>query len=91
MTLEKVCQFWGTFQLHIKINEMKQLPIPKASFKQQEEIISIVDEIIKLTKEEGFDPKKTNIQQRELERKVNEKVMDLYLLNEEEKEIIRGK
>ena len=77
--------------LHIKINEMKQLPIPKASFKQQEEIISIVDEIIKLTKEEGFDPKKTNIQQRELERKVNEKVMDLYLLNEEEKEIIRGK
>lgn len=76
--------------LHIKINEMKQLPIPEASEDEQEKIRAMVDEIIMLTKQDGFNPKSPSVLQLDLEKRINESVMDLYKLNEEDKKFFRA-
>jgi mevalonate kinase len=80
-----VCWYFKNFlseKLHFYPEDAKQLPIKITESKSQNEIVDIVEQI--------FQQKDKNLDILELENRVDELVMDLYGLNEGEKEIVRN-
>lgn len=61
---------------------LMNIPIKKATFEIENQLINLVDRIIEL--------KKLNKDTQELEKQIDEMVYDLYELTEEEKELIRN-
>lgn len=68
----------GKVFAQIKIEILRKLPIKIADISRQEQIVNLVDKI-----------NSSGIEKSDVENQINEAVMDLYELNEEEKEIIR--
>jgi hypothetical protein len=80
-----ICWYFKNFlseKLHFYPEDAKQLPIKITESKSQNEIVDIVEQI--------FQQKDKNLDILELENRVDELVMDLYGLNEGEKEIVRN-
>jgi hypothetical protein len=63
---------------------IEQIPIPNMSEEQQKQFIDIVDQILIITSQENYDHKNPPIQQKELEKKIDEMVYKLYDLTDEE-------
>ncbi len=80
---------WFPTGLHIKINELKKLPIAIAETSLQNKIKDSVEKIIKLTQENGYNPKAPSNEQLKLQEEIDEMVMDIYGLSIEQKNIIR--
>ena len=74
----------------ITIPAIKSLPIPKIPPEAQKPFIALVDKILEITSQENYDPKNPPIKQKELEKKIDEMVYELYGLGEEEIEVVRG-
>lgn len=74
---------------HVNIYELEKLPIKKISHEEQQPLLTLVETIIKITSLDNHNPKEISSKQKELEKQIDEMVMDLYELTEEEKEIIR--
>lgn len=68
--------------LHIKIYQLKEIPIPVVTLEQQEQIAEFVNQILKLKKK---DP---NADISDLEYQIDKLVYDLYGLTEEEIAVI---
>ncbi len=60
------------------------IPIKKILPEEQKLFIDLVDQILEVTSQENYDPKNPPIQQKELEKKIDEMVYELYGLTEEE-------
>ena len=93
----KVIRFWlrnkGKMQgnnFQIDKEPLLNIPIKEISSKKQVPFINLVDKILEISSEEGYDPKNPPIKQKEFENKIDEMVMELYDLSGEEKEIIRN-
>lgn len=82
--------------LHIKINQMKHIPIPKVSKEEQKELIKLVDSILQLQKkmtEAKDNSNKWRSLKSEIEqtnKKIDEVVCRLYGLTKEEFKIVGG-
>lgn len=68
----------------VKITHLRKLPIKLAPKSTQEIVINKVKEIITLKKQDR------NLDTRNIELQVDELIMDLYGLNDEEKEVVRN-
>ena len=64
------------------------IPIKKISPEAQKPFINLVDQILEITSAENYDPKNPPIQQKELEKKIDEMVYELYDLTEDEIKIV---
>jgi len=71
--------------LHIKNNQLKQLPIPKIHEKTQQPFVTLIDQILTAKQK---DP---NADISALEKQIDEMVYALYGLTDEEIEIVEGK
>ena len=65
-------------------------PVPKLSSEAQKPFIDLVDQILEITSQEGYDPKNPPLEQKELEAKIDKMVYELYGLTEEEIRIVEG-
>jgi type I restriction-modification system DNA methylase subunit len=80
--------------LHIKINQLEHIPVPKVSGGQQHQIVNLVDKILQLNRELAETPEnsnKWNSIKSEIEKtnkKIDEEVYKLYGLTPEEIEIV---
>jgi hypothetical protein len=68
----------------ITIPAINALPIPEITPNEQKPFIDLVDQILEITSQENYDFKNSPIQQRELEKKIDEMVYELYGLTKEE-------
>ena len=68
--------------LHIKIYQLKEIPIPVVALEQQKQIVEIVDRILKEKK------KNKNADTLALEHQIDKMVYDLYGLTEKEMAVI---
>lgn len=68
----------------MRLFQIKEFPIPKATEVQQKQIELLVKEIIELSVSEDLDLKKID----SLEKEIDRKVMDLFGLTEEDKKIV---
>ena len=68
----------------VKMTYLKKLPIMQCSTEKQEEIVKIVKKIIEAKKDDK------TIDTTDLEVKIDDIVMDLYLLDDKEKEMVRN-
>ncbi len=67
---------------------IKSLPVKAILSENQSEIISLVNEILKLTSEQDYDPHNPPQEQRELEEQIDPIVYKLYGLTKEEIELV---
>jgi len=74
--------------LEIYQQPLSEIPIKKISEADQKPFIEIVNQILKITSAQKYDPKNPPTEQINLERKIDEMVFDLYGLTKEEKEIV---
>jgi len=72
----------------ITIPALDFLPIPNISEEKQKPFIELVDKILEITKQDLYNPKKIWEEQKELERKIDDLVYELYGLSEDEVKII---
>jgi len=75
---------------HVNVYELDKIPIKKIPQEEQQPFLALVEAIIEITALDGHNPKKILSQQKGLEEKIDNMVMDLYDLTEEEKEVIRN-
>lgn len=68
----------------LRLYQIKELPIPNATKEQQEEIESLVKEMLDLTSKEDVNSKAIDY----LNNKIDEQVINLYGLSPEDKEIV---
>ena len=78
------------------LQDLRELPIPKAETKIQNEIERLVDQLLKLNEEKADTDLQTKITQLEgkidyCESRINEIVYQLYELREDEIKIVEGK
>ncbi|MFH1610727.1 MAG: TaqI-like C-terminal specificity domain-containing protein, partial [Patescibacteria group bacterium] len=71
-----------------KIQYVRNIHVPKISSEQQKPFIKTVNQILKITTTENYDPKNPPIKQKELEKQIDEMVYKLYGLTEEEIKIV---
>jgi hypothetical protein len=79
--------------LHTLPNGVKNLLIPKISAEKQKDIISIVDQILEITRQPDYDPDSSTEATRKvksLEQEIDQLVYQLYGLTDEEIKIIGG-
>lgn len=78
--------------LHIKINQLSEIPIPDISESQEENVTEIVDKILRLTKSKDYfqDSSKLDLV-KQYEYQTDQMVYKLYGLTPEEIEIVEGK
>lgn len=69
---------------------LSEIPIMKISPEDQKPFINIVNQILAITSAIGYDPKNPPIKQKELEKKIDEMVYELYELTPEEIEIVEN-
>ncbi len=74
--------------LELIATPLSEIPIKVISKEEQQPFIDIVNQILKITSEEEYDPSNPPIEQKELEKKIDEMVYDLYNLSEKEREYI---
>jgi len=71
---------------------LEQTPIPQISPEAQKPFIDLVDKILEITSAKDYDPKNPPIEQKELEKKIDNMVYELYGLTEEEIKVVeKGK
>lgn len=85
LSLEK-----GRAMAQIDIDFLELLPIKRISLKNQKPFVNFVDQILKITSAQNYDPKKPPVKQKELEKQIDELVYKLYGLTEEEIEIVEN-
>lgn len=88
-------KFWLRYQgkmqgdnYQIDKEPILEIPIKVISKEEQQPFIDIVDQMLKITSEEDYNPSNPPIKQKELEKKIDEMVYDLYDLSKEEREYI---
>ena len=93
----KVVKFWlkhkGKMQgnnYQIDKEPLLNIPIKIISFEKQKIFVGIIDKILDITSTQDYNPKNPPVEQKELEKQIDELVMDLYELTNEEKEIVRN-
>jgi len=70
----------------ILVTDIKEFPLP--DWKDAQKLIPIVDQILAITSAPDYDPKKPPVKQKDLEKKIDEMVFDLYGLSDEERKVI---
>jgi len=74
----------------VKKEQLVDIPIQLGFAEDQETVITIVDKLLALTSASGYDPKKQPIEQRQLEKQLDQMVYKLYGLTAEEIAIVEG-
>jgi len=69
---------------------LETCPIPQIPASSQAPFIAIVDDILSITNQANYNPNFPPLRQKELEKKIDEMVCDLYQLDDEEKKLILG-
>jgi len=69
---------------------LSEIPIKKISFEDQKPFINFVNQILEITSAPDYNPKNPPIKQKELEKKIDELVYNLYDLTEEEIKIVEN-
>jgi len=67
---------------------LSEIPIKKIPLEAQKPLVDLVDQIIAIASDSEYESKKPSIRQKELEKKIDEMVFDLYELTSEEREIV---
>ncbi|MCF7819726.1 Eco57I restriction-modification methylase domain-containing protein [Candidatus Gracilibacteria bacterium] len=73
---------------YVRKSQLDFIPIKKISSEAQKPFIELVDQILAITSDPDYDPKKTPVRQKEIEARIDEMVFDLYELTEEEREVV---
>ncbi len=77
--------------LHIKINQLKNIPVPKLKDLNQKPFIQLVDQILSITKEDDYlDNPDKQAKVKRLEKEIDQLVYKLYDLTSEEIKIVEG-
>ena len=77
--------------LRIGNNEIKKIPIPDTSNKEQKPFIEIVDKILSITDDKDYlENQDKQSMVKELEKKIDKMVYELYELTPEEIEIVEN-
>jgi adenine-specific DNA-methyltransferase len=74
----------------LQIDKNQFLKIPLFVPDNIGEFTTMLDEILEITSANKYDPKNIPAEQKRLEKQIDERVIDLYELTEEEKEIVRN-
>lgn len=94
----KLLSFWALHEFdmlqrrlfpQLRLYQFKELRIPKCSEEEQLSVAALVNSIIELVQDSSIDKKDKEEQLTALNIQVDELVMDLFKLDEEEKEMIR--
>jgi len=77
--------------LELYYRPLSEIPIKKISEEEQKPFVELVDQILKITSAENYDPKNPPQEQKLLESKINQMVYKLYGLGDEEIKIVEDK
>ena len=81
----------GAKGIRMKHTFFENFCVPKIFTDAQKPFIDLVNQILEITSAENYDPKNSPIEQKELEKKIDEMVYELYGLTEEETGVVEGK
>ncbi|MBU1143661.1 MAG: Eco57I restriction-modification methylase domain-containing protein [Firmicutes bacterium] len=94
----KVVSYWYKIILHsskmsggalsISPKKLATIPIPKFTNEKRTELTDVVDQILKISKSENYDPGEQSVRQDQLIDSVDEMVYSLYKLTPKERKII---
>jgi len=90
-----VVKFWLKYKGKMQGNNFQidkeplvNIPIKQISSEAQKPFISLVNKILEITTAENYHSKNSPIQQKELEKKIDDMVYELYGLTEEEIKVV---
>ena len=70
----------------ILVKDIKEFPLP--NWDEAQNLIPMINQILEITSRVNYDPKNPPTEQKELEKKIDEMVFDLYGLTVEERKIV---